>query len=97
MKINQRSTAIDSYYSVIDKLPTKRRNVFNAIKELSSASNLDIASHLRIPINQVTPRTNELVKLGVVEEDCRKESPVTGKRVIYWKAIELEPRQQYLV
>lgn len=88
MKIKQRNTAVQSYYQIIDLLPDKRRQVFEAIKILKVACNVDISRHLGIPINRVTPRTNELVKLEVVEESHRAIYPETGKRVIYWRAKE---------
>ena len=48
--------------------------------------NQEIAQHLGQPINTVTPRMNELVKLGSAEEAFREVYPVTNRKVIYWKA-----------
>ena len=85
MKIKQRNTAIQSYHEVLDSLPGRRKEVFQALRVLNKACNLDIAQHLGIPINRITPRTNELVGLGVVCEFRRAVCPETNKRVIYWK------------
>lgn len=92
MKIQQRNTAIQSFYS-IKNLPEKRRIVYEAIEHLGEACNLDIAYYLKIPINRVTPRTNELVKIGLVVEAKRDISQRTGKRVIFWKISEPQNQQ----
>lgn len=92
MLIEQRNTAVQSYYSIIDSLPERRREVFYALRSLGKACNMDIAEYLNLPINRVTPRVNELVKIGVVVESHRAINPKTDKRVIYWKVKEREER-----
>ncbi len=82
-----RETSLDAYHQ-LEGLSAKRKRVFEAIKELGEACNLDIAYKLQWPINRVTPRTNELVKMRIVTEAKRDITPRTGKRVIYWKIIE---------
>ncbi len=77
-------TSLEAYHD-IENLSEKRRKVFEAIKILGEACNLDIAYYLKWPINRVTPRTNELVKMQWVREAKRDITPKTGKRVIYWK------------
>lgn len=88
MKINAQQTSIDAFYE-IDNLSERRKVVYDAIKELGEACNLDVAYKIRIPINRITPRTNELVKLGLVIESKRAITPRTGKRVIFWKVAEV--------
>lgn len=83
MKRQVQDTSLQAYFD-IDNLPEKRRIVYEAIKELGEACNLDIARHLSLPINCVTPRTNELVKLGLVTMSKKDVTPITGKMVIYW-------------
>ena len=91
--IQQRNTARQSYYSILDKLSGKRRVVFQGLIDIGPASNLDVSKYLEVPINQVTPRMNELVKLEIVVESHRAVHPETGKRVIYWKVKEEEKEQ----
>lgn len=97
MYIQQRSTAIKSYHSIIDSLPEKRKEVFDMLKILKVACNMDISEALGLPINRITPRMNELVKLGIVVESHRAINPKTDKRVIYWKVKESEPHQNTLI
>lgn len=94
MKIQQRNTAIQSYHEIIDSLPDRRKRVYEALLELKTACNLDVAEFLDLPINRITPRMNELVKLGVVTEDHRGLCGRTGKRVIYWKVNREEKYEQ---
>ena len=39
---------------------------------------------LGLPINQITPRTNELVKMGLVVEDKKRSCDVSGRKAIAW-------------
>lgn len=94
MNINQRNTAVESYYSIIDKLPDKRKIVYEALLEIQPACNLDVSEHLNLPINRITPRMNELVNLEVVVESHRGLCARTGKRVIYWKVNREEKHEQ---
>ena len=84
MKTNMRQTSLDAYQK-LEKLAEKRRKVFDAIDFLGEACNLDVAYHLQWSINRVTPRTNELVKMGLVKESKRAITPRTDRKVIYWK------------
>jgi len=81
---NAQQTSIEAFYD-LEKLPEKRRAVYDAIAKLGEACNLDIAYELRWPINRVTPRTNELVAKGLVEQSKQAVTPRTGRKVIYWK------------
>lgn len=67
------------------------------LKILKVACNMDISEALGLPINRITPRMNELVKLGIVVESHRAINPKTDKRVIYWKVKESEPHQNTLI
>jgi predicted transcriptional regulator len=94
MKIKQRNTAVQSYHDIVDSLPDRRMAVYNALLELKTACNLDVAEFLKLPINRITPRMNELVSLGVVTEDHRGICGTTGRRVIYWKGNRNETYEQ---
>lgn len=87
MKRLTRDTSRDAYHQ-LENLSEKRKKVFEAIKELEIACNLDVAYKLQWPINRVTPRTNELVKMKMVAEAKRDITPRTGKKVIFWKVVE---------
>lgn len=84
MTNQMRQTSLEAY-ETIENLAEKRRKVFDAIQTLGEACNLDIAYYLKWSINRITPRTNELVKTGLVIESKRDITPRTGRKVIYWK------------
>lgn len=78
-----RDTSTRAYHALSD-LGERQKEVYMVIARLGSACNLDIAEELGLPINSVTPRTNELVFMDYVEE-ARKDIGPTGRTVIYWK------------
>lgn len=79
-----RNTSRQAFYS-LDDLGERQRAVLKTIQKYGPMCNLDISLQMGKPINQITPRTNELVDLGVVEESHRDISPATGRRAIFWK------------
>ena len=82
-------TSIESYIELKNSgtLGERQLAVYNSIKKQGDASNLDIAYDLQLPINRITPRTNELVKKGKVCISRKATSGRTGKRVIFWKVV----------
>lgn len=81
MKTNVQTTSIFAYMDLKD-LGARQKAVYNTLLE-GSMCNLEIAHRLGIPINAITPRTNELASKGLVEEKFKAPGP-TGKTVIYW-------------
>lgn len=75
----------------IRDLGHKQRAVYDAIKRRGIACNLEIADDLRLPINSVTPRTNELVQMRLVQEAKKKRGP-TGRLAIYWEIVPEAPK-----
>jgi hypothetical protein len=49
-------------------------------------TNAEIAAALNLRINEITPRTFELRKLGLVLEGGRRTCRITGNSVHQWKA-----------
>ena len=82
-------TSRNAYHEIKKELGRRQVEVLHALEMLGEACNLAIADYLHLPINQVTPRVNELVKAGVVGEAKKDLSPKTNKRVIYWKITNL--------
>lgn len=81
-----RTTSAAAYHDVKKKLGDKQKVVRDTIyKAKRPVCNQEIAQHLGQPINTVTPRVNELVKLGEVVEAFKAIYPVTNRKVIYWK------------
>lgn len=59
----------------------------NAIRALGTASNSEIARHLGLPINCVTPRVHELRQKGRVVPAMKRPCKVTGRYVIAWEEL----------
>lgn len=87
MKTRIRQTSLDAYHTIGD-IGKKQEEVYKVIKLLGHASDFDIANYLQVPINRITGRRNELVKLGWIKEAEKAISPHTGRRVIYWQVGE---------
>lgn len=79
-------TSIDAYHDL--NLGVRQLQVYEVIRDLKYACNMDIAKELDIPINQITGRTRELVQMGAVREYDRLKNPITKRTVIYWEVIK---------
>ena len=71
-------TSLDAYANIKKQLRKSQLIVFYAIKELKSCTNAEIARNLGLPINHITPRTGELVTLGLLTRKERRLCKVTG-------------------
>ena len=80
-------TSIDAFNSVKKQLSQRQETVYKAIQRLRQCTNIEISEYLKIPINQVTPRTNELVKNQYVRSCGVKINEITHKANILWEVI----------
>lgn len=81
-----RDTSKLAYDEVSPKIGDKQKVVLETIRYAKRpVNNQEIAAHLNVPINTITPRTNELVGLGKVELAFKAVFPITGRKVCYWK------------
>jgi hypothetical protein len=83
--MGMRSTSLDAYNEVKPSLGERQRQVYDAIKYLGCPTNLEISVFTKKPINQITPRTNELVKMGYVMVCEKRECSVSKKTVLSWR------------
>lgn len=83
MKETYQQTSLLAYESIL-KLGNKQKQVYDVIKHLGKATNRMIAKELGLEINQVTGRTNELVKSGLVADAKKDICPIGGKLSIFW-------------
>lgn len=82
-----RDTSISAYNDVKPTIGKKQQLVLDTIKKAKRpVNNQEIASHLALPINTITPRTNELLSLDKVELAFKAVYPPTGRKVCYWKS-----------
>lgn len=77
-------TSIDAFKGIQKEMGTRQIAVLNTFKELKTATNLEVSKRMGLPINQVTPRTNELVKMGKVEACGKRKCQISGKFVKVW-------------
>ena len=81
-------TSLDAYQDIKSELGYRQKVVLDVIKYLGNPTNTEISKFLGLPINQITPRTNELVnKLHLVKEAGKKECKVTGRIVMSWRSL----------
>ncbi len=81
-----RDTSLAAYREVEPTIGKKQALVLQTIhKAKRPVNNQEIASHLALPINTITPRTNELLSLEKVELAFKAIYPATGRKVCYWK------------
>lgn len=80
------ATSLTAYHhEVKPNLGDRQRLVLDEIKLHYNITNSELANHLNIPINTVTPRVHELRRKGLVIEDCKRTCRVTGRTAIAWK------------
>jgi predicted transcriptional regulator len=87
-------TSLLAYQEVLETLGERQSQVYNALKYLKEADNLTISKYLNLPINSITPRTKELRDkklVGVAKVDL---SPVTHRKVIFWKIVRKANEKQ---
>lgn len=81
-----RDTSIEAYREVNPRIGARQALVLYTIRNAKRpVNNQEIASHLALPINTITPRTNELLGLDRVELAFKAIYPATGRKVCYWK------------
>ena len=81
-------TSREAYHAILPTLGEKQQEVLDTIKIAKRpVNNQEIANYLKKNISYVTPRTSELVKLGVVEVAFKATYPVTNRKVCYWRVV----------
>lgn len=75
-----------AFKKINKKLGNNQMAVYRALKKLGHATDLEISDYLGKPINEVTPRRNELVDYGYVKEDGRRYNR-TGNSAKAWVAV----------
>ena len=65
------SNSLEAYRSIVESLGPRQQIVFEALRN-NPATNKTLAKRLGLEINQVTPRTLELRKKGLVKKCIQK-------------------------
>lgn len=77
------STSQESYDKIVETLGRRQHQIFSILKQIEPACNKSISIRGGFPINEVTPRINELRYKGVVEQAYKAD--YDGRKVIFWK------------
>ena len=71
------------------KIDGRRLQVYETIKKMDSCSNSMIAQELKLSINKITGRVNELRNhFKVVGFDKKDICPITNRLVLFWKVVK---------
>lgn len=84
-------TSLDAYIEIKPTLGSRQKAVLDAIHHIVSTfntypTNLEISKFMGLPINSITPRTNELDKLGKVWKSHKRTCNVSGRLAYTWRA-----------
>lgn len=66
-------------------LGSRQREVYEALKTRKNWTNSELSEYLQRPINTVTPRVNELRKMGVVRLAETRGCNITGRTCCAWE------------
>ncbi len=80
-----RDTSIISYRDIKSQLGARQKVVLDVIRYLGAPTNAEISDYLGLSINTITPRTNELVKKGLVCDTGKKKCPITRRIAYAWR------------
>lgn len=85
-----RDTSLDAFSEIKTELGARQRVVLDAINYIiytrnTYPTNLEISEFLGIPINSITPRTNELSKLGKIWNNGKRTCKVSGRMAYTWR------------
>jgi len=84
--IFHQATSHQAYKEIKKTLGQRQAIVLNIFEFVPYAiTNSEIAARLEWTINTVTPRTNELVKKGLLKEDGKRKCTITGRTAIAWR------------
>jgi hypothetical protein len=71
-------TSLWAYNLATQNLGKKQKEVLDTLRYFPDATNAEIAQKLGWPINRVTPRTGELIELGLAFKVERRKCKVTN-------------------
>ena len=89
------NTSIQAFIEILPKIGERQDLVLEHLGWVGEATDRMIAASIKLPINCVTPRRNELVKMNLLRvsqvQFCEATKLQEGKRrrAIYWMLTEL--------
>ena len=87
MKFHIQQTSLMAYKEFKDsgKLSEQQEVVYNWFLCYPCSTDKEIENLSKIPINMITARRNELVKIGLLECKGKRECMVTHKTAMMWE------------
>lgn len=79
-----KQTSLEAYKFIRPELARRQAEVYLGFKKYGEMTNLELSKLLKIPINQVTARTNELCKKHLLRESHKRKCTVSGRMAIVW-------------
>jgi hypothetical protein len=80
-------TSLEALQKVRSKITKSQDAVLKIIRQHPEGlTNAEIGYYARKPINTITPRTNELAKMGLIYDAGRRDCRVTHSSAHAWKA-----------
>lgn len=81
-------TSLKAFADIKPTIGERQKAVLGVIQKYGDLNNNEIAAILELPINRITPRTNELVKMNYLTNKGRRKCPLTGKPSIIWGEVK---------
>ena len=85
-----RETSLEAYRELLDsgQMNRKEKLIYRAIIDMGGkATNINIASYLRLPINQITGRVRSLYLKGLITENMKVKNLHTGRLNWQWRLV----------
>ena len=82
-----RDTSLDAYHDPVnrEKLGRCQVIVLECLEKYPDSTDREISWKTGLAINNVTGRRNELVDLGLVEENGKRVCSISGRTVYQWR------------
>jgi hypothetical protein len=80
-----KDTSLMAYSTIYPFLGERQSQIVDALHGYGfPMNNAMLSKMLSLPINQITGRTNELVKKGIVEDIGKHRCPISGRATYFW-------------
>ena len=87
-------TSLAAYHSLFPELNEKQKQIYVCLCEFGPLTNQEISEKIHRPINCITPRTGELVEMGLAAPDGLKKGP-SGRLATIWRPVLGERRPEH--
>jgi hypothetical protein len=79
-------TSLAAWEIALAKVGRSQKAVLDMLRTMDDATNAELGYRMGWPINRVTPRVNELRKIGLVLDIGRRTCKITANAAHAWKA-----------